>query len=213
MKLVKGLILAASVLASTSSMSLSAAQSQFVAGEHYQVTSVKGSEQPVVEEFFNYACGACYSIEAFMSDFKSKNPNIPVKLVPVELNPAWKIYVKAYYIGEKLAVLDQSHSKLFHRIHVEKRPLKGEEDMKAFFVSLGVTEKAYDDVAKSYWLNTQVRRAKQYAMKNRVMKTPTLLVNQRFKLDNAKIGTYPKVEQAIIELSGVNQSGAGAGAQ
>ncbi|TQV71038.1 thiol:disulfide interchange protein DsbA/DsbL [Aliikangiella marina] len=210
MKLIKGLVLASGLWAAASGLPVLAAQSQFVAGEHYEVTTPKGTEEPLLEEFFNYACGACYSIEAFMSDFKSKNPNIPVKMVPLELNPAWKIYVKAYFIGEKLGVLDKSHSKLFHRIHVEKRPLKGEDDMKAFFVSLGVSEKAYDDVAKSYWLNTQLRTSRQYAMKNRVMKTPTLLVNKKYKLDNAKIGTYPKIEQAIIELSGVNKAASAA---
>lgn len=210
MKLIKSLLLVSSLIASTASFSVMAVQSQFIEGEHYQVVSPKGSEQPVLEEFFNYACGACYSIEPFLNEFKSKNPNIPVKLVPLELNPAWKIYVKAYYIGEKLGVLDKSHTKLFHRIHVQNKPLRGDDDMKAFFVSLGVSEKDYDDVAKSYWLNSQVRISKQYAMKNRVMKTPTLLVNKQFKLDNAKIGTYPKIEQAIIELSGVNQAGGAA---
>jgi|GEM_PF-2440403 len=203
MNLRKTLMTLTALLAGAFVTLASAAETNLVAGEHYEITAPKGSDEPMMEEFFNYACGACYGIEKFMGDFKKNNPGIKVKLVPLELNPAWKIYVKAYYIGEKLNVLEKSHSKLFHRLHVEKKAFKGEDDMKAFFLSLGVEEKAYDDVAKSFWLATQVRKSKQYAMKHRVMSTPTLLVNQRFKLNNRNIGDYTKIEQAAITLSGV----------
>lgn len=178
--------------------------SNFTAGKDYEVTANKGSEAPMVEEFFNYACGACYNMENFINRVKKNNEGLTVKLVPVELRPAWKIYVKAFYIGEKLGVLDQSHPKLFHRIHVGKKFFKDEDDMKAFFLSLGVEEKAYDDVAKSYWLNTQVRMAKQYGRKHKVISTPTLVVNQQYKLNAQSIGSA-KLEQAIVELSGYNK--------
>lgn len=187
--------------------SVSAAQQgNMVAGKHYEVMSPDAKVEPVVEEFFNYACAACYNMEKFVIDFKAKNPGIKFQPVPVELRPAWKIYVKAYYIGEKLGVLAQSHNKIFHRIHVEKKYFANEDDMKAFFLSLGVDEKAYDGVAKSYWLNTKMRLAKQYAMKNKIMSTPILLVNKRFKLNNSELGSYERLGQAMVELSGVNNS-------
>ena len=205
MKSIKTLVAMTIFLAGSFFGALNAAEQTFVAGTDYDVTSAQGSDEPMLEEFFNYACGACYTLEKFMGDFKTNNPGIKVKLVPLELNPAWKIYVKAYYIGEKLNVLDKSHSQLFHRLHVQKKPLRDDDDMKTFFIGLGVDEKAYDDIAKSYWLNTQVRMSKQYAFKNKVMSTPTLLVNKRYKLNSKNLGTYPKIEQAIVELSGVKQ--------
>lgn len=209
MKLIKVLFYSLTLTASLVSVK-TFADSQFVAGNHYQITSPRGSEEPMVEEFFNYACAACYSIESFIGDVKSKNPNIKFKMVPVELNPAWKIYVEAYYIAEKLNMLEKVHTKIFHRLHVEKKPFANEKDMKTFFLNAGVDEKAYDDVKKSYWLATQLRVSKQYAMKNGIMGTPTLLVNKRFKLVNKNLGTYEKIEQAIVELSGANKKSAAA---
>jgi protein dithiol oxidoreductase (disulfide-forming) len=182
-----------------------AANNDLVVGTHYEVTAAKGSEQPMVEEFFNYACGACYSMEPFVDRIKTNNPGITVKKIPLELRPSWKIYVEAYYIGEKLGILDKSHAKIFHRLHVEKNHFNDKPEMKQFFLDLGVAEKDYDDIAKSYWLNTQVRLSKQYAMKNKVMSTPVFVVNQRFKLNSANFNSQDEIEQAIVSLSGVKK--------
>ncbi len=181
-------------------------QDSFEVGKEYVITSPEVKTEPILEEFFNYACGACYSMEGFITDFKANHPGLTVKAIPVELNPAWRIYVKAYYIGEHLNVLDKSHGKLFHRIHVEKKHLKNDQEMKEFFVALGVTEKSYDEVANSYWLNTQMKLAKEYAKKHRVIGTPLFLVNKRFKLDNKQLGSMERVTQAIEVFSGVGST-------
>ena len=177
------------------------AKNSFEVGKDYQITGPKIEGEPVVEEFFNYACGACYSMEGFITKLKSDNPNLKVKSVPIELRPSWKIYVKAYYIGEKLGVLDKSHQTLFHRLHVLKKPFKDESDMKSFFTELGVTEKDYDDIASSYWLATQLKQARQYAMKHRIGGSPIFLVNQRYKLNNKNLGSYQRIQDAIKTLS------------
>ena len=190
------------VLASLIGTPAALAQGKFEEGKHYEVMAPQTKTEPVVEEFFNYACAACYGAEKFAAQLKQNNPGIKFKYSPVELRESWKIYVKAYYIGEKLNVLDQSHTKLFHRLHVEKKFFRNEADMKEFFVSLGVDEKEYDKVAKSYWLKTQMRQAKQYAFKNRVTSTPVYLVNKRYKLNSKSMSTYNEIEQAVVELSG-----------
>lgn len=182
------------------------AASLFEEGKDYQITSAQTNSEPVVEEFFNYACPGCYSIETFMSEVKAEFPKLKVKMVPIELRPSWKIYVKAYYIGEKLGVLDKSHAKLFHRIHVLKKHFKNDSDMKEFFVSLGVSEKAYDEVAKSYWLKIQLKQAREYAMKHKIGGSPILLVNQKYKLNNQNLGTYKRIKEAIRTFSKVDES-------
>lgn len=179
------------------------AEEAFVAGKDYEIVAPKSITEPLVEEFFNYACGHCYGMEEFMSNLKKNNPSLKVKLIPVELRDAWKIYSKAYFIGEKLNILDKSHGKIFYQIHVEKKHFNSESDMKTFFLALGVTEKDYDDVANSYWLKTQLRSAKQYSFKNKVMATPSFLVNKRYRLKNSELGSLKRVEAAIVSLSGL----------
>lgn len=183
-------------------MSLSVmAEGQFVQGKDYEVTAPATKTEPVVEEFFNYACGGCFSAERFANEFKQKNPNIQFKYVPVELRPAWKIYVEAFFIGQKLGVLEQSHPKIFDRLHVKKKFFKGHDDMKAFFLELGVDEKEYDKTVKSYWLKVQLKKAKQYAFKHKVTGTPMYVVNKRFKLNKDTLSTYDRIESAMVELS------------
>ena len=80
------------------------------------------------------------------------------------------------------------------------------QPVQIFFVQLGVTEKDYDDVAKSYWLASQLKQAKQYALKHRIGGSPIFLVNQQYKLNNQSLGTYPRIEEAIKKLSGIEQS-------
>lgn len=183
-----------------------AQNTQFVEGKDYDIVSNKKSKEPLLEEFFNYACGACFSTEQFITRLKKNNPKLHVKSVPVELRESWKIYVEAYYIGEKLGILDKSHSKLFDYIHVEKKQLNNQKDMKKFFFSLGVDEKAYDGVAGSFWLNTQRRKAKRYAKQNQVMGTPVFLVNKKYKINTKALGSHDLIEKAIIELSGLNKT-------
>lgn len=180
------------------------AQDQFSQGKDYQITAPNVATEPVVEVFFNYACPGCYSIEPFIADLKQEYPQLKIKPVPVELRPSWKIYVKAYYIAEKLAVLAKSHNKIFHQIHIEKQMFNNDNDMKKFFLSLGVSEKSYDEIAKSYWLKTQVRQSKRYAQSHRIGTTPTLLVNQRYKLNTQNLGTLQRVKEAIKQFSGIN---------
>ncbi len=205
MKILKNLVIAVVAIFTSVTGLVVAAESQFVEGKDYKIVSYKGSEKPVVEEFFNYACGACFTTEQFVIRLKKNNPDLIVKPIPVELRKSWKIYVDAYYIGEKLGILDKSHSKVFDHIHVKKKHFKNKADMKAFFLELGVDEKAYDDVASSYWLNNEARKAKQYAFKRQITTTPSFLVNKMYKIDSKSLGNYDQIEKAIVELSGVNK--------
>ena len=136
-----------------------------------------------------------------------------VVITSLELKNPFHFFLFSYKAMYVVKQLKKSNSKAFKSKgiwtkHYTMSLWENEDDMKAFFMSFGVSEENYDNVAKSFWLNSQVRRAKQYAMKNRVMKTPTLLVNQRYLLDSQKLGTYPKIEEAIIELSGVKPTAA-----
>ena len=177
------------------------AQTKPVQGVDYEITAPKTKTEPVVDEFFNYACGGCFSAERFANEFKANNPGIKFNYVPVELRPAWKIYVEAFFMGKKLGVLDKSHPKLFNRLHVQKKFFKDHDDMKAFFLELGVDGKEYDKVAKSYWLKTQIRQAKQYAFKHKVMVTPTYVVNQRFKVNRDTPRNFGELEALMVELA------------
>lgn len=182
-----------------------AAERALVEGSDYVIVSPKGTKSAELYEFFSYACGACYSMESFVNQFKKENPETKVTPVPTDLgHPQWKIYIKAYYLGELLGVLDQSHSKIFHRVNIEKKHIIKDEDLKEFFVGLGVEPSKYDAANKSFSLNAKIRKAKQLVKTYRISATPTFVVNQQYKLDNRALGTTEMINKAIQELSKTN---------
>ena len=196
-------ILKSLIVLSFGVLSLQAATRDLVEGEHYEVMSPKGSKKAEVMEFFNYACGHCYTMEGFVSKFKKDNPEIKVIPVPNNLgHPQWSIYVKAYYLGELLKVLDKSHSKLFHLVNVENKHLVKDADLKAFFVGLGVDAVQYDKAYESFALSTKIRKSKQLVRKHQIMSTPTFVVNQRFKLNNKNLSSLDMIEKSFKRVIG-----------
>ncbi|MDH5432801.1 MAG: thiol:disulfide interchange protein DsbA/DsbL [Gammaproteobacteria bacterium] len=181
------------------------AADEYLEGVHYRIIGPELDNKPMVEEFFNYGCGACYNYESFVAKLKSKTPGLEFKLIPVELNPSWSVYVKAYLVAEKMGILDKTHDKLFHRIHVKRNYLNSDDELKQFFLEAGANEKEFDDLIKSYWLKTQMRVAKQTALKSKVTSTPTFVVNKRYLLLNQGFKSIEEMEKAIINLSGINK--------
>jgi protein dithiol oxidoreductase (disulfide-forming) len=182
-----------------------AAERALVKGSDYEVVTPKGSKSAEVYEFFSYACGACYTMESFVTRFKKDNSEVKVIPVPTDLgHKQWQIYIKAYYLGELLDVVEQSHTKVFHRVNIEKKHLINDDDLKEFFVGLGVSAEKFDAANKSFSLNAKIRKAKQLVKKFRISGTPTFVVNQKYKLNNQALGTTAMIEKAIKELSSKN---------
>jgi len=196
----------ASVLTLTLSLFISSIHAEtrpLIEGTDYQVMGPKGSAKPEVIEFFSYACGHCYTMEGFVNQFKSNNANIKFTAVPTDLgHPQWSVYVKAYYLGQLLKVLDKSHGKIFHRINVLKKPITSDAGLKSFFAELGVTSQQYDSANKSFALDAKLRRAKQLLRKYQVDSTPTFVANQRFKLNNRELKSNEMIEKALLDLTG-----------
>lgn len=172
-------------------------------GKDYTIIAPPSVDKPVIEKFFNYACLACNNLNAFITQMRDNHPNLTITLRPVSFNQGWDLYTKAYLIGKQLNILDKSHHRIFHLLHVEKKPFKNEAAMKKFFLSLGVEEQAYNDIANSYWLKTQVRLSKKSAFKYKIKSVPTIIVNKRYLLNLKALKETTRVEKAIIELSGL----------
>jgi len=177
-----------------------------IEGNDYEVVSPKASRDREVLEFFSYACGACYTMESIVEDFKKSNPEVKVVPVPTDLGHAqWEIYVKAYYLGKLLKVIDKSHPKVFHMIHVEKKHFLKEQDLKKFFVGLGVDPDRYDKASQSMALGLAIKKAKRLIRTYRVSGTPTFVANQRYKLNNQSLGSAEMIKKALKELTRIEQ--------
>ncbi len=197
----KILVLALFAVFTVLTTNVSSATRDLIKGKDYEQMGPKGTAKPEILEFFNYGCPACYRMESFANGYKDSHKNTKFTMVPVGFNPSWEIYVKAYYLGSLLKVLDKSHTAVFHLIHVEKKIIKNDKELKAFFMSLGVESNKYDKANKSFALNSQIRKSKQLAKKYRISGIPTFLANQKYKLDNQSLATTEMIEHALEKLT------------
>jgi len=185
----------------TLTTNVSSATRDLVKGKDYEQMGPKGTTKPEILEFFNYGCPACYKMESFTNSYKNSHKNTKFTMVPVGFNPSWKIYVKAYYLGSLLKVLDKSHPAMFHLLHVKKKIVKNDKDLKSFFMNLGVESDQYDKANKSFALNSQIRKSKQLSKKYRISGIPAFVANQKYKLDNQSLKTTDMIEHALEKLT------------
>ncbi|MCO7226597.1 thiol:disulfide interchange protein DsbA/DsbL [Pleionea sp. CnH1-48] len=170
-------------------------------GVHYKVISAQKSSEKKISEYFNYGCGACYRAEGFVSQLKKTMPkDAKFEAIPFENHSGWKIYVEAYYIADMLGILDKAHSAIFQRVHGKNKQIVNKADLKEFFVSLGADPKQFDSVASSFQLNTKMRQGRQKAIKQRVISTPSYVINDHYQIDVRAFKTTNELMQAIVTL-------------
>ena len=149
---------------------------------NYIVTdhNTKTSEMEVIE-FFRYDCHNCFYTENFIENWLTTKPNnIKFTRIPVALSERSQLYAKAYHIGDILDILDASHSSIYKRIHNHKQHLKNDEQLKQYFLSIGVTAKQYDSIDKSFQLAARMRQSRNAVKDHSFTRLPTFLINGKY---------------------------------
>ncbi len=179
------------------SVSLSLSAIELEEGVHYDVVSAKSSEQKKISEYFNYGCPGCYKSEPLTAAIKAALPEgSEFEYVPFENNPAWRIYVEAYYIADMLG-LDKAHDAIYHQVHVENKPIVNKAQLKELFVKLGADPKKFDQAAGSFQLSSKLRLARKKAIGHKILSTPSFVVNDRYRINARAFNTTQDMIDAI----------------
>lgn len=218
--MIKRTIFALSLLAFAS---IAAAQtaapeaSKWVEGKNYfrvdapQPTSTPGKVE--VTEVFSYACPVCWRFLPYADKIAKSLPAdaqmtyLPASFIPQE---DWPIFQRAYYTAKALGVEDKSHDAMFKAIHQTgelavsdpvthrlKSPLPTIEDAAKFYTKYGVKPADFVATAKSFAVNTKMKRADALIKAYGVTGTPTMIVNGKWRYD---IGSAGGVDQ-MVELT------------
>jgi thiol:disulfide interchange protein DsbA len=163
---------------------------QFVEGKDYFKL-----EQPIehldnqVLEFFSYKCAYCFRAERSLKILKANTDievvKIPVTLGYVELEAMSyaSLLLKEFGFGENI------HNHLYY---VVQAPLDDEkvlfknlwklEEVKAFFLKQGISEKRYETAFNKLKTEKAVHQADKRASKFKVSGTPTFIINGKYKV-------------------------------
>ena len=162
-----------------------------------------GKDTIEVVEFFAYSCGHCYNFEPMLQQWGKGLP-ADVKLVgsPAVWSAPMEPHARAFYTAQALGVLDRMHPVLFAAMHVDRKRLASEAEIRQLFVANGVSAKDFDAAYRSFGVGSQVAQAKARAVNARITGTPEMMVAGKYRITTRKAGSQAnmlKIAEFLIE--------------
>lgn len=182
------------------------ATAQLVAGKDYvlvspaQPTESKGKVE--VLEFFSYGCPHCSEFEPLLEKWtKAQGKDVELRRVPITFGrDVWLPLAKMYYSLEALGELDRMHAVVFDAVHNQRVPLNVEAAQFEWMASKGIDAKKYQDVYKSFAVQSKVARAQQVAAAYKISGVPTMAVGGRFTTSASLTGSHENMLRTIDQL-------------
>ncbi len=169
----------------------------------------------LVTEVFSYACPACNQFRPYMQKLaKSLPPNAVLDYVPASFNPSedWPMFQLAYVTAQTLGIADRTHEAMYDAVWTtgelattEGNALKSHmptiEDAARFYQKqAGVPAAKFLETAKSFGVDTQVRHDEDLMKAYGIDRTPTLIVNGKYRVTVQEAGGPAQMVDLVIFL-------------
>ena len=136
-----------------------------------------------VKEVFHYGCIHCFNFEKTIHPWaENLDEDVDFQRTPAIWQSALEPYARAYYSAKLLKVLDKTHVALFEAIHVDRQPIRSEQDLTEFFGQQGVDEAKFSKVYNSFGVNSMIEQAKARAIGYRTQGTPEIVINGKYRV-------------------------------
>ncbi len=190
----------------------------WVEGKNYYLISpvrptAVGPGKVEVTEIFSYACPACNAFVPTMHQLKQALPaNAVLTYVPASFNPSedWPMFQLAFCTAQVLGVAEQTHDAMYDAVWktgelaiidpatqgIKARLPTIEDAAKYYERHAGIPAAKFLATAKSFPVDTKVRTAEDLVAAYGVDRTPTIVVNGKYRLHTESAGG---VDQ-LIEL-------------
>ena len=187
-------------------------------GRHYfRIDSAKRTSTAPgtveVMEVFSYGCPACFQFTPVANKLKVALPaNAKMVFLPAAFNTAedWPMFQRAYIAAQLLGVADKAHDAVFDAVwkggelavsdpntHQLRRPLPSIEDAARFYnKKTGVAVDKFVSAANSFSVDVKIKAADDLITAYQVDRTPTIIVNGKYRLHAESAGGYDQ----LIEL-------------
>jgi thiol:disulfide interchange protein DsbA len=163
-----------------------------------------------VAEVFSYACPFCGQFDPTIRQLQTSLPkNAQMTFVPASFNPSedWPMFQRATCTAQILGIFDQTHSKMFDAVwktgelaisdpqtHRLKNPLPTIEDAARYYNHIsGIPVQKFLDTAKSFAVDTQMRRDDALVIAYQIDSTPSLVVNGKYRITGQSAGGMPQM--------------------
>jgi thiol:disulfide interchange protein DsbA len=167
-----------------------------------------------VTEVFSYGCPACNVFLPFMHQLRAALPaNAVLDYLPASFNPGedWPMFQHAYFAAQVLGIADKTHDAMFDAVWKTgelaitdpasqriRNPLPSIEDAARFYNRVaGVPVDKFVNTAKSFAVDTKVRMAEDTIVAYRVDRTPTIVIDGRYRLTAESAGSAEQVIELV----------------
>jgi protein dithiol oxidoreductase (disulfide-forming) len=171
----------------------------------------------LVTEVFSYACPACNQFQPYMQKLvKSLPANAVVEYVPAAFNSAedWPMFQLAYATAQALGVADKAHEAMYTAVwttgelattdpgsgNLKSRMPTIEDAARFYQKQAGVPAGKFVETSKSFSVDNQVRRYQQLVVAYGVDRTPTLIVNGKWRVHVQAAGSADKLIELVNYL-------------
>jgi thiol:disulfide interchange protein DsbA len=192
-------------------------------GRHYfRIDSQKGTSVPPgtveVMEVFSYGCPACFQFVPIADKLQASLPaNAKMVYLPAAFNPQedWPMFQRAYFTAQALGIADKTHDPMFDAVwkpggelavsdpttHQLKRPLPTIEDAARWYNKrTGVAVDKFVSTAKSFGVDVKMKGADDMIGAYQVDRTPTIIVNGKYRLHAESAGGYDQLIELVKYL-------------
>jgi protein dithiol oxidoreductase (disulfide-forming) len=195
----------------------------WVEGKNYfPIASKRGTNVPAgtveVMEVFSYGCPACNQFVPIANKLKASLPaNAKMVFLPAAFNPAedWPMFQRAYFAAQALGIADKTHDAMFDAVwkpggalaimdestHQLRRPLPTIEDAGRWYNKrTGVAVDKFVSTAKSFGVDVKMKAADEMIGAYQVDRTPTIIVNGKYRLHAESAGGYDQLIELVKYL-------------
>lgn len=121
--------------------------------------------------------------------------------IPGALGSHWLPHARAYYVAEKLGVVEKIHRPLFDAIHKEKRKIFDRKSIRFFFAEHGIDEDTFDKLYDSREIRFKVEKSYAFGKKYGIKSVPAIIINGKYGIGSKDSGSYSKTFEVINELA------------
>ena len=154
-----------------------------------------------VIEFFWYGCPHCYGLEPLLEAWLPKlPPDAQFRRIPAVFNERWAKDAAIFYALEASGHLEKLHRPLFDAIHRDALKTDNSAALGQWLTKNGVDTKKFDEVGRSFGVQSKVRRAAQLSAAYRIDGTPAMAVHGRYTVGAEQAKTQPAMLATVDHL-------------
>lgn len=173
------------------------------------VQPTQSGDKIEVVEIFWYGCPHCYTFEPYINKWKQTKPDdVAFRRMPGVLGRAWIPHAKAYYVAEKLGVVEQLHEPLFTAIHKDRKRIFDDAQVRQFFLDkTDVNAADFDKAYSSKEIDIKVRQALSIQQKARITGVPSVIINGKYLTSPSKAKSNENLLKVIDHLVDTEREG------